>query len=104
MYEELYKILASKELIKFYSCSREEYFSLPNYLKSHCDEQSNLYYRYKEMDEHQLVSMSLQLEQIEINEKIFKEVYSASSSLRFFVILAFISIVISAFIFIKPFL
>ena len=104
MYEEIYKILASKELIKYYSCSREEYFSLPIYLKSHCDEQSNVYYRYKEMDELQLVTMSLQLEQIELNEKILKEVSSASSSLLFFVILTLISIVVSAIIFIKPFL
>lgn len=46
MYEELYETLSRKGLIRYFPCSREEYFS-----KSYCDEQSNVYYRYIEIDQ-----------------------------------------------------
>ncbi|ABX41187.1 hypothetical protein [Lachnoclostridium phytofermentans] len=78
MYGELYESLSRKELIRYYPCSREEYFSIPVYLKSYCDEQSNVYSRFKEMEEHQLVVLALQLEQLELNEDILKETSSAA--------------------------
>ncbi len=83
MKEELYKKLSDKELVRCYPCNEEEYSSIPRYLKSHYDEQSNMYYRYKEMDEYQLIMIALQLEQIELDENILIETRNTSSSLRF---------------------